>query len=622
MRAIVFNSSARDEALPSTLPAIILSRRARHPGPEWWNARSWFGGAPRLGGAQWPRTETGEPMHFLAQIDLAEIAEKAGDAPLPKEGSLAFFVGGKGAVICAPHHMSGPPTQPPAGMADLTTVGGDPEWPLDQKGRALFPFWPMDITRLDVETREGDDEWERLDAQNAVVGKHFVRRKGSLSPGVIFAGPPIPDWWRCAIYVADQLDAAVRNAPKLMEGERKMLAYVQGKLEDARQQGAAAAEEAQSAVDQQGAGKGGLSRLLFGLRQAVNKDRSNDGLDHARRKVDEANRKAVDAIKKAEASVALYASRIEKLHGSLRGLEAFAAEVTEWTRGRDPWSLMGQDDRARLDLYWARMTEFPEYTVHYGKTTLDYLKTQMFATLPKGDDPAAFAALPANVCEVIAGRLAPRPQWWRTTIVFAEGLEKALAKGEPAGLKSKREQLVAGGAEKADALAKLLAQEAAFSQFVTEFAAWAKGRVPWSRMTDDEAAALWARLERLRKEFNDVASTYYFERFETLEGATLVAVATAEDEIYETLPAHARELVNRSYLLPIDIMHQIFGQPVFIQGDACAQAEEGKLLLLQLGFDDLLFWSFGDNGDYQFWISPEDLALRKWHRATMTFECH
>jgi hypothetical protein len=34
--------------------------------------------------------------------------------------------------------------------------------------------------------------------------------------------------------------------------------------------------------------------------------------------------------------------------------------------------------------------------------------------------------------------------------------------------------------------------------------------------------------------------------------------------------------------------------------------EEGYIMLLQLTCDDLMQWSFGDNGDYQFWISPAD----------------
>jgi len=38
--------------------------------------------------------------------------------------------------------------------------------------------------------------------------------------------------------------------------------------------------------------------------------------------------------------------------------------------------------------------------------------------------------------------------------------------------------------------------------------------------------------------------------------------------------------------------------------------------------DDMMHWRFGDNGIYQFWISPADLAVRNWGSAKMTFECH
>lgn len=594
-------------------PTLILTRRPRHGGAEWRNARSWFGGAPRLGGAEWPRTKTGQPLHFVAQVDLAEIAAKTGKTPLPKQGSLAFFVGGNGAVIYAPDHMNEPPTEPPAGMADLTTVGGDPAWPFDLKGRALFPFWSIDVARLDIDAPENADEEERMKAQYAAVAKRFARREYNLSPSAVFAGPPIPDWWRCAIFVADQLDAAVRNAPKVMGDSRRMLAYTQDKLDEAQRREADAIEQARRAVNPQESGAGMLSRLLFGRRQAAP--------DESQRRSEEARRKAAEAVKSAEASVALYERKIEKLHRLLPGFMAFAAEVADWTRGRDPWSLMGADDRAQLIRYSARMTEFPEYTIQYGVTPLNYIKTQMFAKLPKPDDPG-FATLRADVREVISGRLAPRPQWWRSTILFTESLQKAVAKGEPPGLKATREKLAAGGVEKAEALAKLLAQQAAFPEFAAEFAAWAEGRDPWCMMSDEEGALLWARLERLRTEFRDVASACRVDRFETLERTTLLALLTEENEIYETLPAHAREQIHREYLLPIDIMHQMFGEPVFIQGDSCAQAEEGKHLLLQLGFDDLMFWTFGDNGDYQFWISPEDLARRNWDGVMMTFECH
>lgn len=599
-------------------PTLILTRRPRQTGAEWWGARSWFGGAPRLGGAAWPRTNAGQPMHFLAQIDLAEIAARAGETPLPKAGSLAFFVGGEGAVIFAPDHMNAPPAKPPAGMDDLSTVGGNPDWPLDEKGRALFPFWPLEVTPIDLGSPEpAQDEDAAADAQrqayDAALRERFVRRRFDLSPSLVFKGPPIPDWWRCAVFVADLLAAAVESAPKRIESERGMIDYSRGKLDEARRAGAEEIEAAQRRTAREAPPPGALQRL-FGLGRPAQKPARFDIVEQARRN-------AAAAIEQAKARVALYEAKVGKMRDSLAPLKAFAEELAAWTQGRDPWSVMGPQDCATLDACWTRMTEFPEHTVHYGRTPFDYLKSQMYNTLPKPGD-AGFDALPDHVRAVIAGRCAPRPQWWRSTIVFADGMEKKLAKGEPSGLRRKRESLVSGGAAKAEALAQLDAQAAAFPHFVGEFVDWAKGRDPWSRMTGDEAAILWERLKRLERDFGEVARKYYFRSFEQIEAATLVAIASAPDEIYETMPEEARGSINRDYLLPIDFMHQMFGPPALIQGDSCAQAEEGKLLLLQLGFDDLMFWSFGDNGDYQFWIAPKDLAAGKWGRVTMTFECH
>ncbi|PPD43689.1 MAG: hypothetical protein CTY15_09120 [Methylocystis sp.] len=600
-----------------TLPAIVLNRCARRPGVEWRNARSWLGGAPRLGAASWPRQASGEPMHFVAQLDLAEIAAKAPETPLPKHGALAFFVGGEGATLFVPDHMSAPPAEPPAEMGDLSTVGGNPDWLFDEEGRALFPFWPVDVTRIDLDTPETGDPDEDADALSeayvAALRKRFARRQYDLSPTVAFEGPPIPDWWRCAFHVADSLAAAARNAPNVIERERGMIDYARGKLDEARRAGAEEIEAAQRQAAGAPPPPGGLRRLFGFGRQAQTPARVDI--------VGQARRKAAAAIRDAEASVALYEAKIAKMRDSLPAFNAFADELAAWTQGHDPWSVMGPEDCARLDAYWARMTEFPEHTVHYGRTPVDYLKSQMFARLPKPGD-AGFEALPEHVRTVIAGRCAPRPQWWRSTIRFADGMEQKLAEGEPLGLRRKRESLISGGAAQAEALARLNAQAAAFQHFVGEFVDWAKGRDPWSRMTGDEAAILWERLKRLQRDFGEIAREYYFQSFDRIEAATLVAVASAPDEIYETMPQDARDLINRDYLLPIDFMHQMFGPPAFIQGDSCAQAEEGKLLLLQLGFDDLMFWSFGDNGDYQFWISPEDLATGKWDRVTMTFECH
>jgi uncharacterized protein YwqG len=590
----------------TTTPMILISRRSREVGMDWSNARSWFGGAPRLGGADWPRGHEGKALHFVAQIDFAEIAAKADNSPLPKQGSLAFFIG-KTVFVADPDIA--PPTLPPLDTPDLTTSGASAEWPHDREGRALFPYWPVDFTLLNIEVPKGLDEDDLHEAQalaqKRAIEKHFVRREYNFSPDLAFSGPPIPNWWRCAHFLSDKLDEAVKNAPKVLQTDEHMLVYAQGKLDEARRENAAAP----AAPIAKAGPTSGLGRLLgtFGPKKV------------APPTADGKARLAAEAIKKAEATVTLYENKIAKLHRVLPGLQAFAAEVADWSRERDPWSLMGTDDWAQLGRYWTRLTEFPEYTVHYGVTPLDYLKTQMFLTLPQVDTPA-YATLPTGVRDVIAGRRAPHPQWWGTVMHFAEDLRKVRERPTPSALNGKREKLAANP-EKAAELAEFDGKAAAFHSLATELSAWTEGRDPLHPLSDEESAELSQKLARLA-ELREIASAYHIKSLLELEKATLVGLATAEDAHYATLPEHVRMLINREYLLPISIPHQIFGQPAFIQGDSAAQAEAGKLLLLQLGYDDMMFWSFGDNGVYQFWISPEDLAQPNWDAVTMTFECH
>jgi uncharacterized protein YwqG len=65
----------------------------------------------------------------------------------------------------------------------------------------------------------------------------------------------------------------------------------------------------------------------------------------------------------------------------------------------------------------------------------------------------------------------------------------------------------------------------------------------------------------------------------------------------------------------------MFGTGVSIQDNAAVEHEHDHMLL-QLVYDDMMHWNFGDNGAFQFWISPENLAQRNWAGVEMTFECH
>src|SRR5215218_1481046 len=105
------------------LPTLLVSRRPRRLGDDWTDARSWFGGAPRLGATPWPRDEKAGPLHFVAQIDLAEVAAKAGKRAMPDKGSLAFFIGRKGAVVFVPEGYA-TLAWPPSDTPELIEYGG------------------------------------------------------------------------------------------------------------------------------------------------------------------------------------------------------------------------------------------------------------------------------------------------------------------------------------------------------------------------------------------------------------------------------------------------------------------------------------------------------------------
>lgn len=72
--------------------AAIYLRRVWPPGSEA-PGNSHLGGLPSLPPhVPWPRgRSTGQPLHFLAQIDCAEMPRVATDTPLPPDGLLLFF---------------------------------------------------------------------------------------------------------------------------------------------------------------------------------------------------------------------------------------------------------------------------------------------------------------------------------------------------------------------------------------------------------------------------------------------------------------------------------------------------------------------------------------------------
>ena len=383
--------------------------------------------------------------------------------------------------------------------------------------------------------------------------------------------------------------------------------------------------------------------------------REQGSLEYALTKVEEAQSKDdPNELKKAKAYVAICESKIAKLHQLQPAFVEFAAEVSNFSKGRDPWALINPDELAHLALLWARNSEFAAFHSNQGKFPIDYLKSEMFKALPAADTPA-FAAFPAPVRNLIDQKRAPRPQWWFMAVHYAKRLQEAAQLGVPNATKHQLNNIAAyrkridelqpkdalavfrritspksGDVTKLEAeiakveteIAKLGQLEVSFKKFVGEASIWTRDRDPWSLMQPDDVAQLDAQMKRVREEFRDFAAAYVPHRREELENLTLVTMASADARGYAALPEPVRTLINREYLLATGGWHQMFGRGIEIQGNSSAMREEGYIMLLQLTHDDLMHWDFGDNGVYQFWISPADLAKRNWAGAKMTFECH
>lgn len=590
-----------------SLPTLLVSRRPRQVGVDWRGARSWFGGAPRLGTTPWPRGRDGLPLHFAAQIDLAEVAAKTGVPAFPSQGSLAFFIGGDGAVIHVPRGHGTDETLPPVDTPELTVSGASPNWPTDVYGRPLYPFWPVDFTRLDVTPPTGDPDDADIDAQFerfhlaevAAIERHFKRRNGDLSADLAFAGPPIPDWWQTAIFLSGKLQQAAHEAPNVLLRELGMI-------------------------------------------------------DYARKMQDEARSKGADDVQKAAATVAMYEKRSAVLRRSLPAFMDFAAEVAAWTEGRDPWAMMSADDKAELVAIASRHKEFPGFTVQYASAPIDQLKDQMFRALPTSGTQG-YAVLPQSVRTLIDAKRVPRPHWWYAAFLFARCLraagrlgisqasksvrdlqsyQKKIASGPPGGAFAKLMRTIAGDrtqevARLETSIAALQAKldeartlEIPFQQFASDTTAWAEAHDMWDLMAPADLEQFEARLARAHEEFPIFARYNVPRRAEDLLTATISALATADDRGYATLPEAVRTLINTEYLLPPGAWHQMFGHGASIQGESSMMREESHIMLLQLRYDDLMQWRFGDCGAYQFWILPKDLAKANWGAAKMTFESH
>jgi len=67
--------------------------------------------------------------------------------------------------------------------------------------------------------------------------------------------------------------------------------------------------------------------------------------------------------------------------------------------------------------------------------------------------------------------------------------------------------------------------------------------------------------------------------------------------------------------------HHLFGEGTVVQV-AADEMKERYILLLQLGADPAMDWLVGEMGPLQYWITPEDLAAKKFENSVLTIEAY
>ena len=370
----------------TSLRPLLLSRRPRIAGTDWSSAGSWFGGTPRLGALSWPRSDTSdEPLYFLAQIDLTALAAYLPPGLMPDSGSLAFFIDAHGTGSCRVIHVPSTATQnatlartpPPTDARPVLVLGGDifPTRPAPST-LTSFPYWPVDITLIDVSADAPEAEMATAVEKIAARRKFFLSAKQARQ---MQGDAPLPAWWHGAIHYAGCLANALNDAPGLIEMNEK---WRQAALADVER------------LQPKGLGK--VSSTIFGKAE-------NPDLDQARK------------------NAARLEAKQAKMLEDLPKLQTFVKDVSAFSSGRRPAGIMSPRDAEEFEAMFKRgRSEFEEFARYRTPFDLDELLTASLLAMLTGDD-VAYQTIPEPVRDGINEQyLLPAGSWHQ---MFGRGVD-------------------------------------------------------------------------------------------------------------------------------------------------------------------------------------------------------
>lgn len=256
--------------------------------------------------------------------------------------------------------------------------------------------------------------------------------------------------------------------------------------------------------------------------------------------------------------------------------------------------------------------------------------------LPQDADDATLAAhLGATTRDhtfYAAGVGAPvEALWWHSVMHLADRLHGALDDA-PRLLARRRDELVRQHAERerlrTDAAAMPYALEdaaeiaeqmeaeyavlqdqcAALPEMVEALDGFVDGREPLTRLSADELAVVGDILAEIHERYGDAVREAVPGTLAELATISLRAMISGPPEMLAAIPDATLLRINREYRLPPVHMHRMF------------DADGPDVILLQLGYDDLMEWSWPETGTWRFRIPAAALAAGDWRAAVLSFE--
>jgi uncharacterized protein YwqG len=144
---------------------------------------------------------------------------------------------------------------------------------------------------------------------------------------------------------------------------------------------------------------------------------------------------------------------------------------------------------------------------------------------------------------------------------------------------------------------------------------------PYALMSEDQVQSFIDTIWTLRRSKTlSPRIGYRATNLDEAGGNVYLEMLLGSRDMYEKIPSQVRDRIHNEWRQCLyDGTHQIFGQGRDPQG--YLEQFDDHLMLLELNFDPMMNWDWGDLGLIQFFITPEDLAARNWNGIKATYTC-